>query len=205
MALILASKSRSRKIVLELFGFDFSVEPAGVDEKSVQLESPEELTKKIAEMKAKAIAEIHPQDTVIGIDTMVYKERELIGQPDSEENAREIMQSLLGKWHDVYSGYCIICNGNVFSGNEMSRLKLKSIEESVFEEYISSGSWEGKAGGYNIADPTFENFVEKVEGSKLNIVGLPAEKILPLIESTSKQKAVNSIEKVEAELFRGTL
>ena len=205
MALILASKSQSRRIVLEMFGFDFAVEPSKVDERSVQLEDPNKLTTAIAEMKAKAVAKTHQQDTVIGIDTMVCKEKLLIGQPNNEENAREIMRLLLGKWPDVYSGYCIISNENVFLGNETSRLKLKLIDDSLFEEYISSGSWSGKAGGYNISDSKFENFVEKVEGSKLNIVGLPAEKILPLIETASKQKAINSIEKVEAKLFRGTL
>ena len=115
------------------------------------------------------------------------------------------MSGLFGEWHTVCSGYCVIKKGKKVCGNLKSRLKLKNVSKKTLEEYIASQQWKGKAGGYNITDPEFENFVEKVEGSKLNIVGLPAEKLLPVIEAVTGQKARKSIEEVELELFKGKL
>ena len=194
MQLVLASKSASRKKVLELLGFNFSVEPANVDERSVSRENVEELTETIACMKAEKIAKNHPEETVIGVDTMLWKGDKFIGQPGSEEEAKEIMNELFGEWHTVCSGYCVIKSGKKVCGNLKSRLKLKNVSRETLEEYIASGQWKGKAGGYNIMDPEFENFVEKVEGSRLNIVGFPAEKLLPVIEEMTGQKARKSIE-----------
>jgi len=115
------------------------------------------------------------------------------------------MLALFGKWHTVCSGYCVLSSGRRFCGSLKSRLKLKAISNKVLEEYISSQQWKGKAGGYNITDPEFGCFVEGVEGSKLNIVGMPVEKLLPVIEAVSRQKAGRAIVDVEAELFKGEL
>jgi len=204
-AIILASKSPRRKRALEIFGFSFSVEPAHIDEKSVQGKSLEELARKIAEEKAHVIAERHPEDAVIGIDTMVCKDSEIMGQPESEEEAGAMLSKLLGGWHIVCSGYCIIAPGKTISGSLGSKIKLKEVEEKTIKRYIAGGHWKGKAGGYNIEEKQFEGFVEKVEGSKLNIVGFPAEKLVPLIEAVSGQKAGKTIKQAEALLFRGRL
>jgi septum formation protein len=205
MQLVLASKSASRKKVLEMLGFDFSVEPANVEERSISKESVEELTETIACLKAEKIAKLHPDDTVIGVDTMLFKDGKFIGQPDSEENAREIMKGLFGEWHIACTGYCVKSRGKRVCSSLKSRLKLKNVSEKTLGDYISSGLWKGKAGGYNILDKEFENFVEKVEGSRLNIVGLPAEKLLPEIQSMAGQTARKTIEEVEQELFKGKL
>lgn len=205
MQLVLASKSPGRKRVLEMLGFDFAVEPANVDERSVSGERVEKLTEAIACMKAEKIAKPHPDDTVIGIDTMLFKDGKFIGQPNSEENAKEIMKGLFGEWHIVCSGYCVKSRGKRVCGSLRSRLKLKKVSGKTLEDYISSGLWKGKAGGYNILDSEFENFVERVEGSRLNIVGFPAEKLLPEIQAMAGQNAKKSIEEVEQELFKGKL
>ena len=205
MRLILASKSPRRKRALEIFGFKFAVEPAHIDEKSVQGGNLEERTRKIAEAKAHVVAEKHPDDAVIGIDTMVCKDNEIMGQPESTEEAAEMLSKLLGGWHIVCSGYCIIAPGKTVSGNLGSKIKLKEMEEKTLRRYIAGSHWKGKAGGYNIEERQFEGFVEKVEGSKLNIVGFPAEKLVPLIEAVSGQKAGKTIKQAEALLFRGRL
>jgi len=205
MKLILASKSPRRKLVLELLGLDFEVEPANVDERAISRDNVEELTTAIACAKAEKIAEVHPEDLVLGIDTMLCKGRKFIGQPDSEEEAIETMKSLFGEFHTVCSGYCVISPGKRVVGCLKSEFKLRNVSDEVLEEYLASGQWRGKAGGYNITDPEFENFGEKVNGSKLNIVGFPAEKLLPIIEEVRGQKAKRAIEEVEFELFKGKL
>jgi septum formation protein len=205
MKLILASKSPRRKHVLELLGLDFEVEPADVDERAISRDNVEELTEAIACAKAEKVAKQHPEDVVLGIDTMLWKKGKFIGQPGSEEEARQVMNSLLGKTHTVCSGYCVIAPGEKVVGRLKSEFKLRNVSEKLLEEYLASGQWKGKAGGYNITDPEFENFGEKVEGSKLNIVGFPAERLLPILEEITGQKRKKQIEEVEATLFKGKL
>jgi len=205
MKLILASKSPRRKEVLELLGIEFGVEPADIDERAILRDNVEELTEAIASAKAEKVAKAHPDDVVVGIDTMLCKGGKFIGQPDSEEDARQIMNGLVGEVHTVCSGYCVIGPGEKVVGRLKSEFTLRKISEKVLEEYLSSGQWKGKAGGYNITDPEFENFGENVEGSKLNIVGFPAERLLPIIEEMAGQKAKKPIKEVETELFKGKL
>ena len=205
MKLVLASKSPRRKKVLELFGLDFEVVPANVDERAILRDNVEELTQAIAILKAETVAKEHPDKAVLGIDTMLCKYGKFIGQPESLEEARRIMKELLGEIHTVCSGYCIIAPGKKVVGCLKSEFKLRKIADKLLEAYLASGQWKGKAGGYNITDPEFENFGERVEGSKLNIVGFPAEKLFPILKEITGQKRKREIEEVEAELFKGKL
>lgn len=205
MRLILASKSPRRKRVLELFGLEFVVEPANVDERSVSRDKVEDLTEAIACLKAEKVAKAGPQDLVVGIDTMLWKDGRMVGQPGSEEEARKVMKGFFGKFHTVCSGYCVIGSGKRVVGHLKSEFKLRNVPDETLEAYLASGQWKGKAGGYNITDEEFENFGERVEGSKLNIVGFPAERLLPIIEDMSSQKRKKDIKEVEQELFRGAL
>ncbi len=205
MKLILASKSPRRRKVLGLLGFEFEVEPANVDERVILRGNVEELTEAIACAKAEKIAKANPEEVVIGIDTMLWKNGKFIGQPGNKEEARQTMKSLFGEFHTVCSGYCVIAPGENVVGRLKSKFRLRKIPDEMLEEYLASGQWKGKAGGYNITDPEFENFGESVEGSKLNIVGFPAERLLPIIEEIAGQKAKRAIKEVETELFKGKL
>ena len=142
----------------------------------------------LAKLKAKTVAERHKDSIVVAADTLVYFEGEEIGQQHNEEDAEKILRRLMGKTHEVFSGLCIINTktGEVMQDMETSYVTLRKVSDEILMNYIKLGQYKGKAGAYNIDDPEFESFVEKIEGCKLNIKGMPIEKIQKMIEALDK-------------------
>ena len=188
MKIVLASKSARRKEILEQHGYNVEVDVSNVDEKTVKKQDIEDLVMELAKLKAKAVAERHKNSIVVAADTLVYFNGEDIGQAKDAEEAEENMRKLIGHTHEVFSGICVINTktGEIMQDLELSKVTLKTVSEETLNEYIESGQWKGKAGAYNIDDPEFESFVEKIEGCKLNIKGLPIEKVKKMIEALDK-------------------
>ena len=183
MKIILASKSPRRKSILEDHGYDVVVDASHVDEEAVQIKDVKELVMELAKLKAENVAKRYKSSIIIGADTLVYHEGVKIGQVRDPEEAKRTISGLLGKTHEVYSGVCVIntATGKVVRDFVVSRVKFRSVSDESLESYIKSGLYQGKAGAYNINDPEFEGFVENVEGSYLNIMGLPIEKVKKMI------------------------
>lgn len=194
MRLILASKSPRRKRILEKMGFEFEIEPSDVDESKIKEDSPEKLVMALAELKASCVAKKHKEAVVLGADTIVYNEGRIIGKARSEDEAMKLLKSLLGKEHLVYTGMCAI---NIQTGEKktdfvISKVKLKDVSEEELNAYVYSGFYKGKAGAYNIDDPEFKSFIEKIDGCRFNILGLGFAKCLEILKSvdlTPKDKA----------------
>jgi septum formation protein len=184
MNIVLASRSRQRKKILEDNGFNFKVDVSNFDENSVQIDDIKKLTLELAKKKGETVAKRNPDSIIISADTLVCFEGMQIGQQKNEKEARTTIKRLLGKTHEVFSGLYVIntTNGKKIQDSEISYVTLKNIPDEVLEDYIESGQYKGKAGAYNISDPEFSSFVEKIEGSKTNIEGLPIEKIKKMIE-----------------------
>ena len=106
--IILASASPRRRELLALAGVDFTVQTADVEEKTTPGLTPAETVKQLAEIKAAAVAEKNPSCTVIGADTVVASEGKILGKPKTREEAYEMLGSLSGKTHHVYTGVCIM-------------------------------------------------------------------------------------------------
>ena len=184
MKLILASKSPRRKKILEDNGFEIEIDVSNADEKSVKKDNVNELVVEIAKLKAETVAKRHKNSIIIAADTLVYFDGKEIGQQESDEEAEKTLRKLLGKTHKVYTGICIIntSTNKIIQDLDIAQITLKKVTDEVLMKYIKSGLYKGKAGAYNIDDPEFENFVEKIKGSETCITGLPIEKVKELLK-----------------------
>jgi septum formation protein len=178
--IILASKSPRRKEILSQH-YDITVDVSGIDEEAVKRDKIEDLVEELARLKAKRVASRHSGSVIVAADTLVYFNKEEIGQAKDDADAERMLKKLLGKTHEVYSGICVIFDNLMLLDHEISKVTLKNVPDNVLKEYISSGLYKGKAGAYNINDPEFKIFVDKVEGCYFNIMGMPIKKVKKMI------------------------
>jgi len=182
---ILASKSPRRKLLLEQAGFSFLVIPSGVDESEIataDLDSIEH-TKTLALAKAMNIAKKYTTRFVFGADTVVDFEGEIIGKPKDPADAERITRMLFSKPHKVITAVALL---NIDSAIEIVEAVVtivypRKLTEAQIAEHIKGGLWQGKAGAYGIQE-TGDEFIERIEGSFTNVIGLPMELMEKLIE-----------------------
>lgn len=177
--LILASKSPRRKYLLEQAGLSFTVIPGEVDEDSVPLCEPYEYVKTLAQIKANDIAEQYPDNWVLGADTIVLINDEILGKPGSKNQALKMLQKLNGKTHQVYTGFCLICKNKqrVISKTIITDVLFKKLSDHEIEWYINTPEPFDKAGAYAIQGiGTF--LVKSISGSYTNVVGLPVCEVI---------------------------
>jgi len=184
MILILASRSPRRKKILEENGFNIEVDVSNADETSVKKDDIKDLVVDIARLKAETVAKRHKDSIIIAADTLVYFEGEEIGQQKNDADAEKTLRKLIGKTHEVCTGICIIdtSTNKMVQDLDIARITLKNVSDKVLMDYIKSGLYKGKAGAYNIDDPEFESFIEKVEGCESSIMGLPIENVKKLLK-----------------------
>jgi septum formation protein len=180
--LILASRSPRRLELLRSLGLEFEVSPSKVDEITDPEQSPEQNATNIARAKARWVARQNPSSYVLGADTMVVLDREIIGQPTDEEDACRILSKLTGKQHRVITGVVLISpETQEYETAVVSRVTLKSVSENEIRSYIATGEPLDKAGAYAIqGEGSF--LVESWDGSWSNIVGLPLEALTGLFQ-----------------------
>lgn len=172
-SVILASASPRRRDILDEMGVCYRVVPADVDEGAIKAVFPSVLVKKLARLKASAVAGDNPDSVVIAADTVVFC-RKVYGKPHSPHNAVEMIAELNGKWHTVYTGVCVTSKQKTLVACVASRVKFKKLTERQIEKYVAECKPLDKAGAYGIQD---KQIVEKYKGSYSNIVGLPKEKL----------------------------
>ncbi len=179
--MILASRSPRRSELLRSLGLDFEVSPSHVEENTDPRESPEQNALNIARDKAREVARPNPGCYVLGADTMVVLDEEIIGQPTDEEDAFRILSKLAGKKHRVITGVVLIApDGKAYETAAVSTVTIKSISHDAIRSYIATGEPLDKAGAYAIQGEG-ACFVESWEGSYSNIVGLPLEALKELL------------------------
>jgi septum formation protein len=146
--------------------------PADIDETPLPTELPRQHAARLAESKARAIAEDNPGAIVLGADTVVARGRRILPKAEDEKTARACLALLSGEKHRVYGGVCIItASGGVMQRLVMTAISFKRLSHMETERYIESGEWRGKAGGYAIQGRAAE-FVQRLNGSYSNVVGL---------------------------------
>lgn len=175
--IILASKSPRRSEIMKNHGVDFSVFVPQVEEISF-CEDLRQLPSFNAELKAGAAADIFPDKTVIGADTVIYFENSIIGKPANIDDAREILRRLSGRKHQVITGCAIICRmKNIHKIFDcVSDVYFKKLSSSDIENYLAKVHVLDKAGAYAIQEHR-EIIIEKFTGSLENIIGLPWDEI----------------------------
>jgi septum formation protein len=180
--LILASNSPRRRELLTQAGLIFSVIPSEVDEHEVTISEPDVFVRTLAESKAVDIAEKHPDNWVIGADTIVVIEKQILGKPASADAARDMLRRLSGNVHQVFTGYCICCKREerIFTDAVKTDVRFKNLSEAEIEWYIQTGEPFDKAGGYGIQG-IGSFLVKSIEGSYTNVVGLPVCEVVHVL------------------------
>ena len=169
MSVVLASSSPQRREILEKLGVEFEVAVPGVDELSGG--DPEVEVVENARMKARAVDA--PADAlVIACDTDVVLDGKALGKPGDADEAREYLDRMSGRAHQVLGGLVILDGGEELSGLESTMVVFKELSAAEKERYVAFGEWRGRSGGYAI-QTLGSTLVERIEGSVSNVVGLP--------------------------------
>ena len=183
--IILASKSKVRKEILDKNGLNCEVQPSNVDEDTVkeslekQKASPEEVSKNLAELKANKVSQKFTDEFVIGADSVIDLNGKVISKPIDRDQAYEILKSLNGKTHYLISSVCISRGGNmIWNFTDKASLTMKSMTEKEMKEYLSKISDEALY-AYNVyqIEGLGRSLFSKIEGNENTIMGLPVEKI----------------------------
>jgi septum formation protein len=169
--LILASASPRRHELLLAAGIPHRVEPADIPELRNAGEPPKDFVVRIAEQKARAIARIFG-DIVLGADTVVCLDDEVLGKPASDADAARMLHLLSGRDHWVHTGICLISGARCVRDVSSTKVSFVYLEEAEIREYTQSGEPRDKAGAYAIQGRG-SKFVGSIEGSYHNVVGLP--------------------------------
>lgn len=180
--LILASASPRRLDLLRQVRLEpGSIVPAAIDEAAKPGELPKDLALRLAADKARAVAADNPNCFVLGADTVVARGRRSLGKPDSEGEARRMLELLSGRRHTVLGGVCVVGPGGVEHTRLVSTgVSFKRLDAAEIDDYIRSLEWRGKAGGYAIQGLA-AGFVRAISGSYSNVVGLPLFEVVQLL------------------------
>lgn len=171
--LILASSSPRRAEILTTVGWPFEVVSAGIDETLKSDEKPFEYVQRLALEKADAVASTRLTGLVLGADTTVVVEGMLLGQPQNDDEARDMLKLLSDKWHEVLTGVALVNIGRETNVNyETTRVRFSEMSEAELDWYVSTGEPKGKAGAYAVQGSA-ALFIKEIEGDFFNIVGLP--------------------------------
>ena len=186
--IILASGSPRRRELLDQIGLKYKVEVSNTDESQLQADQiPIHLyVQELAYLKAAAVAKAHRKDTdtlIIGADTVVYHNSEILGKPKDKIEAFKMLMSLSGKTHRVYTGFCIMDPGTAEAvcDREITQVTFKKLTKEQVVRYIQTGEPFDKAGGYGIQG-LGSVLVDHIEGDYANVVGLPLSKLCEKLE-----------------------
>lgn len=169
--LILASNSPRRAEILRQAGIPFTVRAAAVDEAPQAGESPEDYVCRLAVEKTFAV-EARPAEIVLGADTTVVIDREMLGKPSDTDDARRMLRLLSGRRHAVLTGIAIRRGPQVIRDRAVTGVWFAEMAPGEIDEYVASGEPMDKAGAYAIQGLA-SKYIEKIEGCYFNVVGLP--------------------------------
>ena len=189
--IILASKSKVRKKILDDHNIINDVKPSNVDEDIVKSSlikekaSPELISKNLAELKANKISGKFSDNLVLGADSVIDLDGEVISKPDNREDALEILKKLNGRKHHLISSVCISKNGSmVWNHTDKATLTMKKMKEDELKSYLAKISDEALY-AYNVYQIEGEgrNLFSSIEGNENTIMGLPVEKIKKYLDN----------------------
>ena len=169
--LVLASQSPRRSEILRQAGIPFTRRVAAINETPLEGEKPEDYVVRLAELKALAVP-AGPGETVLGADTTVVIDGEMLGKPADAADARRMLARLSGRQHEVITGICLKRGVEVVRDCATTKVWFALMSAREIEEYVSSGEPMDKAGAYAIQGLA-SKFIEKIDGCYFNVVGLP--------------------------------
>ncbi|MEJ5252442.1 MAG: septum formation inhibitor Maf [Chthonomonadetes bacterium] len=185
--LILASASPRRRELLALLGIPFRVVPADIDETPPDGHTPEQIALRLAREKALAVALRERDGIVLGADTIVVHEGEVLGKPKDADDALQMLRRLNGCEHQVYTGVVLLetVQGEVLreQGEAVcTRVWFRRVDEEHLRRYVATGEPMDKAGAYG-AQGYGSTLIERIEGCYFNVVGLPVSRVCAMLEA----------------------
>jgi septum formation protein len=189
--LILASSSPRRRELLRRAGYSFEVSVPTLSEPQELSGNPSPVAyaEILAYYKARTIADQRPEACVIGADTIVVVNGRIVGKADGPDEARRILAELSSVRHAVLTGVALVGPGDHrLIASDTTYVTMRPMGADEIEKYIQSGEWIGKAGAYAIQE-TADRFVQRVDGSLSNVVGLPIELLSRMIAQVERTQA----------------
>lgn len=181
MPVVLASSSPRRSELLARAGIEFEVIPSPAEEVHDASMPPAALCELNATLKAEAIADLRPDDIVIGADTLVFIDNEPLGKPSDLDTARTMLKRLAGRSHQVRTGVCVIFpDGARCVFHETTDVVFLPLDEQAIENYLLKVNPLDKAGAYGIQEYG-ELIIERIDGSFENVMGLPVHRLLDVL------------------------
>lgn len=177
--LVLASASPRRRELLTGLGLDFEVVGADIDETPMVGEIPAALVQRLSLAKAEAVAPQHPAAWVLAADTVVTVDGLVLGKPRDPEEAVEMLMRLSDRWHEVWTGYCLLRQEGAHcdAGAVRTEVRFMALSPALCRAYVATGEPLDKAGAYGIQGMG-GLLVAQVRGSYTNVVGLPMVEVI---------------------------
>lgn len=178
--LILASGSPRRAEILESVGWRFTKHVPDIDESERDGEAPEDYVVRLAREKAEAVAVNYPGAIVLGADTTVVVDGQMLAKPVDLDDARRMLNLLAGTWHEVLTGVAVVQKGETRSDIQRTRVKFAAMSDAEINFLAERGDPLDKAGAYAVQAQA-ALFIEGIEGDYWNVVGLPISLVYRLV------------------------
>jgi len=185
--IVLASQSPRRREILTQAGLKFTVRVPGVEEVRGPGELPEDYVERLARDKATSVVEA-PQEFVLGADTIVLVDGEILEKPHTVKEAARMLTLLAGRAHEVLTGVCLIHNGQAQCGVERTTVRFAAMSGDEIAAYAASGEPLDKAGAYAIQGLASRH-ITGIEGCYFNVVGLPVARVYRMLKDAGYQAA----------------
>ena len=183
MKLILASNSPRRKELLSKLPYPFEIIPSGIEENSTAT-NPTDLVQELASMKAADVFAKYPDCVVIGCDTVVDFNGEVMGKPKDRADAVRMLNALSGNTHYVHTGVCVLSPVGKWLFCDSTEVIFRNLTEKEIADYVANGEADGKAGAYGIQDDS--HFAARFNGDFDNVVGLPVYRVKEILDKIYK-------------------
>lgn len=194
--LVLASASPRRTALLDMLGLAHEVVPAHADESLLPGEQPDAHVDRLARVKAETVARARPDALVLGGDTIVVLDGDVLGKPARRQEAVATLMRLAGRDHVVYSGLALVDpGGRTHSAVSRTRVRFRAFDEATARRYVGTGEPLDKAGSYGIQG-FGAALVEAVDGDYFTVVGFPIPELMRLLELAGWRYAFGSLEPV---------
>ncbi|MGD0990379.1 MAG: Maf family protein [Candidatus Sulfotelmatobacter sp.] len=184
--IVLASASPRRQDLLRSAGIVFTVQPADIDETPLANESPRDCAERLAREKALAVSQARTHHWVLGADTVVVANGEILGKPRDNEDAARMLRLLSGKKHTVITGVCLVAPNNcgpiVTTVSESTLVSMSEVSDDEIQQYVATGEPMDKAGAYAIQGIA-SRWIPRIEGDYSNVVGLPVARVYSMLKS----------------------
>lgn len=179
---ILASASKRRiELIKQIPNLEVTVIPSFAKEECKFL-LPQEIVVALAQLKAGEVFSRFSDSVVIGADTVVAIDGEILGKPKSEKEAENMIRKLSARQHEVYTGVCIMSKEKIIKNFEKSCVKFGAFNDKIVYNYIKLGRCLDYAGAYGLQDPEFAPMIESIWGSRDNIIGLPVNLVQNMLK-----------------------